>query len=1242
MSAKQFLRPLCSVLMAVLTLTTGALPAFAADEARADRISLPYTVSDTNARAYEYLYVAGGYHSVDNGCPAWGTAEPRNVRMIGDTMGWITVTYTDGTSQDIPLVFGYTMWYRATWQEASAPFKQGNIDRSLTQTLKETLSLKGAFEGEDTCVMRIRLNGKAVRSVELKDDPDKDGEPVLKGALLTSGTPSGLSVGGVSFSASDSFLEKHTIDASDPFPDTIRENLAVLTHALYTYEEDYAAAPVFEFPEDYTGSRTVFSGSPFANIATGSVYHNVKSILDRVDEDGMLHTSYKGAPSWRYDGFGYWVVNANSYYESYYSRDGGRALMTLNEYGYAAVSDVSVRYANRQMMYFPKKRLTIGGVQIPGHFTVVVNQPMLYSTVLVPQAGWATKYTQAKFGSEYQNLGNQETDGQGLMMMANYTTWKNLGASSDWVASNWTEISEAPAWIAWCFDHPDLSFAKDGVLYAESEAGMMSYTLYCNVPCMLGLYGYAEMAEAAGHTAEAADWRALADSMKAAITSRFLRAKTGTWSSASFGFFHDPVLTMLSDIYGYDPEGWPEAFSDWIAASRKTYNSDIASVADYDWYGAGGIGYHHSMITQNALLNDRMADASKLVENLCRISYSPRLPDPYIIPEGITFDRATGAIRRQGDLGNLVQAAEAMKCFDIVAGIGGVTGSSLSITPRLPAGWAMTAADRDVQYSDARADVTVSYPADGMQTASVRLTQSGGIETVSFRFGPLPADTQYAAASVNGVNVPCRFSLSGDSAWVYVTFDNRDGETADLVLLYGNTVGELGTFPASAAETEPSGTDTDAVTGEDTAADTVETAAPDGGCRASAAGLSVLAAAALGLLAVGTVKKKHALTAVCLALCLLPVLVGCHTPSDQPDETSSDVPTDTSAPDTAAETADPRVPTIIATAPAWETMPDQPDDPTPTVDPATLTDLVKGNQYATITASTTEGSNPQGPLGPLSCFDGDLNTRWSSDQHDVDGCWLCVDFGYPVQVGGLYVNEVKIWGKVSAWEAQYYSESKQEWVTVYEDYSFTDGTFYGFEEPTEETYRFRLMFFESSSLAVSLWEVNMMGIFAEVPEGTEPRAPQSDVPGDDTPDGLTDLAPGCIYSASSSENAGTAAELKPAFCFDGRDDTRWSTVFHDLYESWIAVDFGRTVTVESFTVNEVTNWGHVTSYSAQVMQDGAWVTVYDGTTFPVERNVKIPLSAPVQGTGFRLLFHDGETLSETVTLSTVNVWGTRN
>lgn len=71
-----------------------------------------------------------------------------------------------------------------------------------------------------------------------------------------------------------------------------------------------------------------------------------------------MHTSYKDAPSWRYDGFGTWVPKANSYYDSFYSRDGARAIMTLNSYGNNKLGEKSTIYANKAMMYFRENALT--------------------------------------------------------------------------------------------------------------------------------------------------------------------------------------------------------------------------------------------------------------------------------------------------------------------------------------------------------------------------------------------------------------------------------------------------------------------------------------------------------------------------------------------------------------------------------------------------------------------------------------------------------------------------------------------------------------------------------------------------------------------------------------------------------------------------------------------------------------------------------------------------------------------
>ena len=73
------------------------------------RISLPYNAKEGTEKTYKTLYAVGGYHSVDNGAPAWGTSNYADIRLVGDRMGTLDVKYADGTIDKIPLVFGYTM-----------------------------------------------------------------------------------------------------------------------------------------------------------------------------------------------------------------------------------------------------------------------------------------------------------------------------------------------------------------------------------------------------------------------------------------------------------------------------------------------------------------------------------------------------------------------------------------------------------------------------------------------------------------------------------------------------------------------------------------------------------------------------------------------------------------------------------------------------------------------------------------------------------------------------------------------------------------------------------------------------------------------------------------------------------------------------------------------------------------------------------------------------------------------------
>lgn len=748
-------------------------------------VTLPYRCDHSNGIKGKYLYAVGGIHSTDTGCPAWGTSDPSDIRFIGDRLGDLIITYTDGSESVVPLVLGYTLWLHSTWMETPAPFMGEGKDPDLSSRLAATLSLCGAWERAEKWVLRVALPDRAVAAVTVVADPEKNStRPVLSVSTVPWGTAEDVppkkgtpvyteayitDAETLPFLGEDApaFLSTHTVPHDGGIPAWVKENLEAVCHALHTFDRDYDEAPAtFDLPDGPSAYRVNFTGTPLAAIATGAVYHNMKNLCDRTDSDGFIHTSYKDAPSWRYDGFGPYVLRANSYYDSYYSRDVARAIMTHCGFGNTARAAAACSLGNQFMMTYPQDGVTLGGVPIPGHFSVIPNKPYIYSKILIHH-GWPTRYTRERFGDEFENLGNQETDGHGLMMMANYATWCALGKSPAYVAENWRYIHECAAWIGWCFRYPDLSFAEGDLLYGETEAAMNTYTLYANIPCYLGLLDYIEMAEAIGKTEEAALWKTYADRLRAGIDRHLTDGDH--WNTERFGFSHDPVVTMLSDCCGYDTADMP---ADWVARSRATYSADLAKTVDYGYYGVrGGIGYDHSMITQNALLLDQTADADELVNSLCRICYAPRLPEPYLVPEGMAIDAKRGIFRRQGDLANLVQLAEAMKCYLIVMGISPVRGDTVKIMPRLPRNWSLSVKDFPLTNTAATVTLETAHPVGRTQAMTLHISGPLTADRVRVRFGPFPTDVEQVQVTLNGQNYELSTEPCGDAAWGWLEID---------------------------------------------------------------------------------------------------------------------------------------------------------------------------------------------------------------------------------------------------------------------------------------------------------------------------------------------------------------------------------------------------------------------------------------------------------------------------------------
>ena len=694
----------------------------------------------TVGKACGTLYFEGGYHSIPDGCKDWGSSEEADARFPGDTLGRITVFYEDGGEDVYPLVLGYTMWYKNMWERDCAPFKNSAPDPRANEYLKVALYLYGAYEGAEKCYFAAVPKDKMVTRITLEKAEGKNGEPVFTGVHTSLPDDRGAE-----------FFRTHTVTPGG-VPGHVKDSIDGLCRVLYTYEEDFENVP--EYPLDETAPYVRFSGDDDARIATGVFAENMKDLSTRVDGGGFLHTSYHMAPSWWYNGFGAWMENFNSYYNDMYSRDGGRALMTLSAGGYNAAAERGVEFGNRQMMYFPENNVTFCGHPVRGHYTVVINKPMLYSEVLTG-IGWPTRYTEEKFGADHKKLGNHETDGHGLMMMANCNVYRRHEDPAAWASAHFDELTEAAEWIIWCLDEPEMSFSKGGLLYAESEAGMNDHTLYCNLACYLGLSGYAEIASDLGKDEFSDRWGKYAAGLYRAILSRL--SDENEWIKEKYGFFHDSAVTFCSDMFGYDTSLYPEEL---VALSRNSYEKDAEKTLALKYDGSGGLGYNTSMIAQSSLLLDR-GDADRLVRRLTRMCYAPRLPEPYKVPEGFSYSYRTGALRRQGDLGNLVQLAEAMKVYQIVCGVSDRVEGVLQIFPRLPEGWSVDVHGMSVAGGTLR--MSSSYPENGVQRIDLHVSGMRGVGTVSFRAGPFTGEGRLI---VNGKEIPGKTESHGGATWI--------------------------------------------------------------------------------------------------------------------------------------------------------------------------------------------------------------------------------------------------------------------------------------------------------------------------------------------------------------------------------------------------------------------------------------------------------------------------------------------
>lgn len=737
----------------------------------------------------KYVYIIGGYYLPDNGGTwPWGDTAYSKVRFIGNKMADIQLEYSDGTIDNVPLIYGYTLWWYDNWKVAPRPFKGEGSDPELSELLQKTLFLYGAWDANEHCALRIKTDSsKELKSVYLIHNSQKEGYAVIDGVHVFADTPdkdcilSGT-VGDKTYSvkATDQFYDTHTILSSNPITDKIINDLDRLCLATATCEKDWLNAPEYTYSDTYKGPQIYFTGTPYANIANGVIDFSLTDLATRADDRGFLGESLSYTEQYFYGGIGTYTMGG-AYGHRMYSRN--KTMLVLNAYGLIDRAELSVNFENRSMMFYPENNLTVFGIPIPGHLAMDVADPRSYKK----DNFHLTKYNNPQvYGDENWNLANAEQDGHGMMMLSNWNVWKSRGGTKEWVDNNWKYINEAAEWILWCFEHEDITYCTNNVLYAESEGvvGWMGYSLYCNEPCYLGLLAYIEMAEAVGKYDVAARWKACAERFDKGILDFFTNSD-GTWNFEYEGKDRDPALGFMRYLYGYDTA---DMHQPWVERTMKSYDADLGEMIAKDdgYWGPWGTGYDHATILQNAMMLDKMQDVTILMNNLSKICYSPYAPDKYGVPEAFAVDTCREYIRRVGDFENQIHTSEVLSVYLLSMGISPVLGdkTQLKIIPRLAENWNVSVKKFKVEHTDAVVDFTISYPESGVQKANIHFDNIDTIRQVKMRFGPFASDISEAVVMVNGAKAENTIELSGDSKWVWTTFAPREKIEYNFVITY--------------------------------------------------------------------------------------------------------------------------------------------------------------------------------------------------------------------------------------------------------------------------------------------------------------------------------------------------------------------------------------------------------------------------------------------------------------------------
>ncbi|HEX3626584.1 MAG TPA: hypothetical protein VH280_14310 [Verrucomicrobiae bacterium] len=699
----------------------------------------------------KHIYLLGMVEDATISC--WADPTNHSLRFfVGDHLGQIRLNYTDGSTEVFPLILGESVWFGQPFYRYQQPFP---TDAQLRKAFADALNLYPPTPVKDgNYVAVITPKRVAIRSITIENSTNKFGKLVLNGMTLETDASEDIPKASILIPDAIPSGFKHFI-ASKPLraigvdENRSHKRLGALAFALYNSDKNFLTSHVTpKTPRNYSGPEVAFAGSIYAKVLANAFSFNVQDISDKVDADGMYHTSTKGAVSWNGTGFGTFETNAGIYYATSWSRDMGRSLQELTELGYTNDALRCADYCLRMANQWTNPALAYHGHILLPHWSRIANRP--------------------------QNAPPFENDGHALVSMFLYKLWQRLPDRNDWLRARWPDIKNAGDWVVWQLDHPEISGATNGVLHTTGEcAGGNGYSVYGDYSCMNALRALAVMAESIGQTNSAAHWRRCADKMQGAIAIQYIISdpKYGlVWTLQHAGWPTHPTvlgpLILRADYDGFAPYN---DTTSWHSVNNAAFQRLIDTYKPDGFYGQA-MGYGQGFVTESALLLDRIREATVMLDWIAKQIYNPRI-GCFISPEGVQIDPSGHYWFPAGDLGNGVQEAEIIKTLRLVIGVDDTHPDRLQFCPRMPFNWNEIAVKKypvlfmnSGKMENTFLHFQLNRSRNGMD---LEIGAEKPLGRISMRLGPFADSPNLTKIRVNG-QIPHNeiAERSGDSWWV--------------------------------------------------------------------------------------------------------------------------------------------------------------------------------------------------------------------------------------------------------------------------------------------------------------------------------------------------------------------------------------------------------------------------------------------------------------------------------------------